>query len=335
MSPGGAHVRRNSPHRRPGATGLIGLGLVLVATAAIGWSGSRPALARSAVTETRPAHATRSIPPVRPTRVLVLGDSVMKGADARYGSELPGREVVVDTEVSRSTGAGADVLATRGTDWDAVVILLGHNDGAAPGVYQPAARRILDQLRDVRRVSWLTLHEVRPYYPAVNQYLAGLRAEYPNLHLADWNAVARANPGAVAGDGLHLTPRGAELMADLVARQVEETEFEFAVALNRLAASATTTTAPTTTQAPTTTVATTLDPERSEDELDGTGAAPGDPEPGPAAPKVAADDGGGSADDAARGSTTSVLAAGSVAALAVAIVVVATRRRRHRSRDRA
>jgi lysophospholipase L1-like esterase len=189
---------------------------------------------------------------VRPTRVLVLGDSVMKGADARYGAELPGREVVVNTEVSRSTGAGSEVLASLGTDWDVVVVLLGHNDGASPGAYQPAARRIIDQLRGVRRVSWLTLHEVRPYYPAVNQYLAGLRAEHPNLHIADWNAVADANPGAVASDGLHLTPQGAGLMAELVARQVEETEYEFAVALNRLAASATTTAPPTTAPPPTT-----------------------------------------------------------------------------------
>jgi lysophospholipase L1-like esterase len=195
-----------------------------------------------------------ALPPDRPTRVLVLGDSVMKGADAVYASKLPGREVVVNTEVSRSTGASAEVLSSLGADWDVVAVLLGHNDGGSPGAYQPAVRRILDQLRDVPRVAWLTIHEVRPYYPGVNQYVAGLQDEYPNLRIADWNAIAAANPGALAGDGLHLNGQGANLMADLVAQQVIETEDERADALDRLA-QATTTTAPptTTTTTPTTT----------------------------------------------------------------------------------
>jgi lysophospholipase L1-like esterase len=202
-----------------------------------------------------PASPAAAFPPLRPTRVLVLGDSVMKGADARYPEALPGRDLVVDTEVNRSTGAGADVVARIGADWDVVVILLGHNDGGTPGVYQPAARRLLDQLRGVRRVVWLTIHEVRPYYPDVNRFIDSLRSEYPNLSTADWNAVANAHPEAVARDGLHLTGAGAALMADLVAQQVEVGEWLWAADLHRLASRATTTTTapPTTTTAPPTT----------------------------------------------------------------------------------
>lgn len=209
--------------------------------------------------------AGRGFPPVRPTRVLVLGDSVMKGAATQIAPRLPGREVIVDAEVNRSTGQGADVVAKMGNDWDVVVVLLGHNDGGTPGAYQPAARRILDQLRGVRRVVWLTIHEVRPYYPAVNQFVAGLQATYPNLRTADWNAVANEHPEGVSGDGLHLTGAGATLMADLVGRQVELTELDWYGALRALKPKATTTTTaaptttsttgPTTTDAPTTTEA--------------------------------------------------------------------------------
>lgn len=197
----------------------------------------------------------RAFPPVRPTRVLVLGDSVMKGAATQIAPRLPGREVIVDAEVNRSTGQGADVVAKVGTDWDVVVVLLGHNDGGTPGAYQPAARRILDQLRGVRRVVWLTIHEVRPYYPGVNQYIASLQGTYPNLRTADWNAVANQHPEAVSGDGLHLTGAGATLMADLVGRQVELTELDWYGALRALQPKPTTTTtaAPTTTTAPPTT----------------------------------------------------------------------------------
>lgn len=201
--------------------------------------------------------AAPAFPPQRPTRVLVLGDSVMKGAANDYAPALPGREVIVSAEVNRSTGQGADELAKLGTDWDVVVVLLGHNDGGSPGAYQPAARRILDQLRDVRVVSWLTIHEVRPYYPGVNQYIAGLQGEYPNLIVGDWNAVANANPGALAGDGLHLNGQGAQLMAETVAEQVEIAEIDWALALRRLAQATTTTTSTTTTTtAPPTTTTT-------------------------------------------------------------------------------
>ena len=205
-----------------------------------------------------PTGGTASFPPARPTRVLVLGDSVMKGAAGVYASKLPGREVVVDAEVNRSTGAGAEVIDRLGTDWDVVVVLLGHNDGGSPGAYQPAARRILDQLRGVRRVSWLTIHEVRPYYPAVNQFVAGLQDEYPNLRVGDWNAVAAAHPEGLSGDGLHLNGTGADLMSDLVAEQVEVAELEWLGDLQRLAAATSTTTAPptTTTTAPPTTTST-------------------------------------------------------------------------------
>ncbi len=198
-----------------------------------------------------------AFPPVRPTRVLVLGDSVMKGAAAQYAAQLPGREVVVDAEVNRSTGQGADVVARLGTDWDVVVILLGHNDGGTPSAYQPAARRLLDQLAPVRRVSWLTIHEVRPYYPDVNRYIAGLQADYPNLRIGDWNAVADAHPDALAADGLHLNGQGAELMADLVANQVEIAELEWLAALRALAPTTTTAPPTTTTTAPPTTTTTT------------------------------------------------------------------------------
>ncbi|MEO6627832.1 MAG: hypothetical protein ABIP03_04620, partial [Aquihabitans sp.] len=75
----------------------------------------------------RAVEAAPSFPPGRPTRVLVLGDSVMAGAANNYGPALPGRDVVVDAAVNRTTGQGVDVSAALGADWDVVVILLGHN----------------------------------------------------------------------------------------------------------------------------------------------------------------------------------------------------------------
>ena len=269
------------------------------------------------------ADGTPAYPPQRPTRVLVLGDSVMKGAEASVIAALPGREVVFDAEVNRSTGAGADVVAQRGADWDVAVVLLGHNDGGSPGAYQPAARSILDQLKGVPYVSWLTIHEVRPYYPDVNHFIAGLQGDYPNLHVGDWNAVANAHPEGVSGDGLHLNGTGADLMAGLVADQVEAGEQQWNEALLRLAAAqaTTTTTAPpttTTTEAPTTT-STTDATTTTEAEPTTTTAAAHEPEP------VAVED-----DD------DDVLLPALAAAVAIAVafgVILVVRRRRGRRED--
>ena len=60
-----------------------------------------------------PADAAPGFPPGRPTRVLVLGDSVIKGSEAQVIAALPGREVVFDAEVNRSTGTGADIVSQR------------------------------------------------------------------------------------------------------------------------------------------------------------------------------------------------------------------------------
>lgn len=225
--------------------------IVIVAVTALASVTQAPAVAAPA------AERAAAFPPDRPTKVLVLGDSVMKGAEAQFAPALPDRDVTVDAEVNRSTGQGAEVIARRGTDWDVVVILLAHNDGGSPGVYQPAANRILDQLATVPRVIWLTLHEVRPYYRDVNAFLRDQADRRPNLWVADWSAKVDATPGAVAGDGLHLRGPGQALMANFVAASVVAAEAYAAPPPTTTTATTTTTTTSTsTTTAPTTTTAT-------------------------------------------------------------------------------
>jgi lysophospholipase L1-like esterase len=190
-----------------------------------------------------------AFPPTRPTRVLALGDSVMEGAAGAIPAALPGREVVVDTAVSRSTGATATAAAGHGTDWDVVVLLVGHNDGASPGVYQPPYRRMLDQFAGVPRVVVLTIHEARPYYAGVNAFLRDEATRRPNLRVADWNDAVNRQPGTTASDGLHLTGPGTALMAKVVSDQVLVAEVEFLPTTTTTATTTTTTTAPATTAA--------------------------------------------------------------------------------------
>ncbi|QXC60925.1 hypothetical protein KSP35_21845 [Aquihabitans sp. G128] len=235
------HVRRTS---------LLARALAVAATvlvAVLGVAGVAASAPRRAPAVHRPVF------PNRPTRVLVLGDSVIKGAEAAIPAALPGRQVTEDAVVSRSTGATAAAAATYGADWDVVVILVAHNDGGSPGAYQPPYRQMLDQFARVPRVVLLTLHEVRPYYATVNAFLRAQAASRPNVQVADWNAVATANPGATGGDGLHLSGGGARLMADLVAGQVVDAE---QAAVPPPTTTTTTTAPPTTTTLPPTTTTT-------------------------------------------------------------------------------
>ena len=250
--------------RLGGAIAALTILLTIVVTGALGGTA---AVARSSA----PAAPRRTaFPPTRPTKVLILGDSVMAGAAPDFGPALPGRDVTVDAMVNRTTGQGANVIAQRGADWDVVVILLGYNDGGAPGVYQPAARRILDQLAHVPRVVWLSLHEVRPYYVGVNQFLRNEAAHRPNFEVADWNAQASAHPEDFAGDGLHLRGGGAALLSGFAAQQVvaiedARTKFVQTLANDRLkarlqAAAKAFATTTTTTPPATTTTTTATDP---------------------------------------------------------------------------
>lgn len=155
-----------------------------------------------------------SADPVRP-RLLVIGDSIILGTQGNIAAALDDWDVVFDADVSRSTAAGLDVLGRHGTDFTMVVVALGANDGGAPGVFTPRAAALLDALRPVEHVAWLTINEVRPYYPQTNAIIRELVARHPNAVVGDWNAAVR--PGDVGADGLHLTGQGAVHMANWVA----------------------------------------------------------------------------------------------------------------------
>ena len=77
-------------------------------------------------------------------------------------------------------------------------------------------------LDGVPYVVWLTIHEARPYYKSDNDVLRQKATQYPNMRVADWNAVANATPGGMVSDGLHLNATGAAAMAKLVDDTIED-----------------------------------------------------------------------------------------------------------------
>jgi lysophospholipase L1-like esterase len=161
--------------------------------------------------------------PTRIRRVVLIGDSVMAALSPGYTNAAAkvigaaGWNVVIDARVNRTTVQGADVArARRAQETDSVVLMLGHNDGATPSVFTRRATAVLEQLKRVPRVYWLTMRE--PRYAGANQVLRALARRYPNLRLIDWAHTLK--PGWTAKDGLHLNSAGATGMATLILSSV-------------------------------------------------------------------------------------------------------------------
>ena len=154
--------------------------------------------------------------------VFMLGDSVMLGSKAAMEKQLADWDLTFDAAVNRSTIAGAQIAASRrGEIHDIIVIQLGTNDGGNPTTFATRVDAVMKALDGVPYVVWLTIHEARPYYKSDNDVLRQKATQYPNMRVADWNAVANATPSGMGTDGLHLNATGASAMAKLVDDTIE------------------------------------------------------------------------------------------------------------------
>lgn len=154
----------------------------------------------------------------QPRRVVVVGDSIILGAQTAIAETFGqiGWELVFDADVSRSTAAGAAAVGAHAAELtDTLVVSLGANDAGNTDLFRRRVDDVLAAAGGTRRVLWLTIPEVRPYYAPANQVLRDVAAAHPNVRVVEWH-VAATNPGMTASDGLHLTPDGARAMAFLL-----------------------------------------------------------------------------------------------------------------------
>ncbi|KLR62676.1 lysophospholipase L1-like esterase [Actinobacteria bacterium IMCC26207] len=155
--------------------------------------------------------------------VVVVGDSIILGAQTPMVAAFSnaGWGINFDAAVSRSTSAGAAAIDSHWMELtDSLVINLGANDAGNTAAYRQKVEQILTSTAGVPHVYWLTIREVRDYYPAANQAVREVAAGHPNVTVLDWNAATAGSTGLTAGDGLHLTNAGAAAMTDLVAGAV-------------------------------------------------------------------------------------------------------------------
>lgn len=153
--------------------------------------------------------------------VTAIGDSVMIDAEPDLQFDIPG--IDVEAEVSRQWYEGVDLaqaMRENGTLGSIVVIDLGTNGPVDVGQFQ----QMMSVLSGVSVVVFVTIH-LPSYYSWSKSVNATLEQEVPryrNARLADFNALADANPQWFGPDGVHMPIGGvgAQAMASLIASKI-------------------------------------------------------------------------------------------------------------------
>jgi hypothetical protein len=178
-------------------------------------------------TSTLPPTTTTTRVPITDARIFLMGDSVMAALNPNYTDEAHkilgafGWHVTIDAAESRFPTAGIEVLKARRSEMGQVVVIqMSNNYGGDEGQWARQIDTMFDVLEGVPKVVFLTVSEFRPDRREVNAELERALSRHPNMLLADWNALGASVPSYLAGDGLHLSPKGAHAMAILIASEV-------------------------------------------------------------------------------------------------------------------
>jgi formylglycine-generating enzyme required for sulfatase activity len=200
-----------------------------------------PGAATVTVPPRDPALDGVALDPSWPKQVFVIADSVMLGARPALAKGLPDWQVTLIGRPALMIPQGMQELPGR--IGSVAVVALGYNSlwqkdrqnfQRWADNFDKTAEAMLTALkaRGARKVVWVMLRELRPdnvpgngtatmqtskygwYFPYVNERLRALKERHPEIALADWATAARH--AGLTYDAIHLNPRGAELMVDVV-----------------------------------------------------------------------------------------------------------------------
>lgn len=213
--------------------------LVLIAACALGLLAAPLPAAEAARPKCAPAAA--SAPAwMKARRVTVLADSVLLGGIDALRRSMPcwrmthhGRRMLFIADAERAVRAFKRVapLVVVGLGYNSSWELRRKNYDFWAGKFDADANRLVRTLRrkGARQIVWINVRETNrrnttpdwwwelerySYFPYVNERLRRLDRRYDYVTLADWNRVSQ--PKGYTSDPIHLTRRGAALMARTV-----------------------------------------------------------------------------------------------------------------------
>lgn len=148
-------------------------------------------------------------------QVTFLGDSVMLSAEYAL-TEVFGPSARIDATVSRQFYSAVDTvhfLRSSGQLTDAIVIHLGNNGAMNDQQFDD----MMDALREVEHVYFVTVKVPRRWEGVVNAAIADGVKRHPRVTVIDWNSISGRRPELFREDGVHLVPSGARFYAELIA----------------------------------------------------------------------------------------------------------------------
>lgn len=188
----------------------------------------------STVGSTRPGVTTTLAPEdqvgvrAEGNRIILIGDSVMASTSRRYSNDMCnalvplGWQVEVDAETGRFIEFGKKVLDKRlSAGWDVSVILLGNNYAENQDKYRTQLEQLVERLSP-NPVLLLTVTEFKPSRAEVNDVIVEMAATHDNVTVVDWATATENDPDLTGADGLHLTTKGREALAQTVALTLGE-----------------------------------------------------------------------------------------------------------------
>ena len=219
--------------------GRIALGAgVLITVIVIGWGGfdttgeKEQALAQAAAIEAQATPDSTAGPGgfgVDPKKdqitgdgVLAVGDSVMLASQSALAKKL-GKNTLIDAVESRQAAAYPGILAAyrnAGQMPDTVVIQVGNNGP----VYSEDFAAIRSELDGVDHVFFINVEVPRSWEEQVNNELEVQTADWPEAIVLDWKSAIGGLTAEDTYDGIHPTPDGAKIYANLVADAIASAE---------------------------------------------------------------------------------------------------------------
>jgi hypothetical protein len=206
-------------HRGPvlAILALAGAGVVLGAC-----GGGEP----GPTTQTTAAPVTARRPPTTAKAsgsLVVIGDSLAAGIEPLLPAALPGWTVAADGRGGRRLAEGMQILAATDLPRGAVlaISLFTNDDPTDTAALDTAVGTALHRVGAQGCVLWATI--VRPAvdgvtYAAANAVLHRRAAADGRLVVVPWAEAIAARPSLLGGDGVHPTPAGYRLRAQLYAR---------------------------------------------------------------------------------------------------------------------
>lgn len=163
-----------------------------------------------------------AVDPLERFEVILVGDSLLVGAEQEVRLSLAPAQVTIDGEVGRGLPGSLQVFADLGQlvgEHDIVVIELGVNDFNFPDGYELMIAGTLSTLDHARCIIWVNTQEFTGHLPELNDAITRQTDRVENAFVADWASIAD-DPGLHLPDGYHLNEKGSRLLATLISSSV-------------------------------------------------------------------------------------------------------------------